>query len=713
MEIKKRPGFYHIFSITLISIILIITGLSGCARTEPPPKEVAIGALLTLTGDGVSGGESCNAALKLAVEDVNDYLSEVGADLRIKIVIEDTGTDPAFALEKLKTLAEEGIKVIIGPQTSLEVQSVKDYAGQNNILLISPSSTAPSLAIPGDNLFRFCPDDSHQAEALAALMWQDNIRAVVPMWRGDNWGDELASATKTSLDSLGGRVLEGIRYAPLTKDFSSELSTLSARVEETVAAYGAEAVAVHLISLEEASIILNQAASYPALSSVRWYGSDGAALSREIINDERAARYAGSRGFVCPIYGEGKTDNYALIQTRIENEIKRRADVYALASYDAVWVATQVYLATGITEDMMVLKKALQQVSQSYYGTTGWTALNPAGDRKFADYDFWAVRQEGNTLQWQHIARYQVDTDLSSRLITDISFPSKPIRIITGWLGGSEQFLNEIAAEAEKVLGVPVVLVNKVGNDGADATQAFQTSPADGYTLINMIDFHSADFASGKTDINPAADWIPILIGNIAITQIYIRADETRYSNWDELAAYAKGHPELKVATVGSPLYLEGLYTAGLEQAFGIQFEQVSYERSAERYASLVGGQTDLLIEQPGDIKEFLDNGKFKPVLTLWKERVKGFENVPTAKEKGAELAPILRTRGLALLKNTPPDRVEILRAGFQSAFKSDGFQKHLEENLLNLISYPDDTAAFMREQIEIYQQIYASSGQK
>ena len=713
MEIKQRPGFYRVFHLFLIFVLLIGVASAGCAGKKAAPEEVTIGALLNLTGDGASGGESANAALKLASEDVNDYLSEVGADIKIKIVIEDTGTDPALALEKLKILAKNGIKVVIGPQTSLEIESVKDYADRNNILLISPSSTAPSLAISGDNLFRFCPDDTHQAKALAALMWQDNIRAVVPMWRDDNWGDELASATKADFDSLGGRVLEGIKYAPSTKDFLSELSALSARVEESAAAYGTKAVAVHLISLDEAAVILNQVPGHPVLSSVKWYGSDGAALSREIVGNEQSAQSAGAVGFACPIYGEGKNDRYALIQTRIQNEIKRRPDAYALAGYDAAWVATQAYLAAGVTGTLAALKKAILQVSQSYYGTTGWMVLNPAGDREFADYDFWAVLQEGNAFQWQHVARYQIDPDLSSRLMTDLSFPSKPVRIITGWLGGSEQFLKAVSAEAEKVMGVPVVLVNKVGNDGMDATQEFQTSPADGYTLINTIDFHCADFASGKTDINPATDWIPILTGNIAITQIYIRADESRYSNWDELVAYAKANPELKIATVGSPLYLEGLYISGLEQAFGMGFQQVSYERSAERYASLVGGRTDLLIEQPGDIKEFLDSGKFKPVLTLWKERVKGFENVPTAKEEGANLAALLRIRGLALPKDTPPDRVESLREGFRLAFKSNGFQRHLEENLLNLISYPEDPASFMEEQVKVYQKMYSSSGQK
>lgn len=89
---------------------------------------------------------------------MNDYLAEIGSDKSVSIVTEDTKTDPATALEKLRGMAEKGIQVVIAPQTSAEVEAVKAYADENGILLLSQSSTGPSLAIPGDNVFRFCPD---------------------------------------------------------------------------------------------------------------------------------------------------------------------------------------------------------------------------------------------------------------------------------------------------------------------------------------------------------------------------------------------------------------------------------------------------------------------------------------------------------------------------------------------------------------------------
>ena len=73
------------------------------------------------------------------------------------------------SLENLKKLASKGIKIVIGPGTSAAVQGIIDYADKNGIILISPSATAPSSE-PGDNFFRFVPDDTHQAPAISELM---------------------------------------------------------------------------------------------------------------------------------------------------------------------------------------------------------------------------------------------------------------------------------------------------------------------------------------------------------------------------------------------------------------------------------------------------------------------------------------------------------------------------------------------------------------
>jgi branched-chain amino acid transport system substrate-binding protein len=101
--------------------------------------------------------------------------------IRFNIVVQDTGSDPAISLEKLKLLAENGIRIVIGPATSANVEAIKDYADKNDIIIMSHSSTAPSLAVAGDNIFRFVPNDLEQAKVIAKEMWNQGIRMVVPL----------------------------------------------------------------------------------------------------------------------------------------------------------------------------------------------------------------------------------------------------------------------------------------------------------------------------------------------------------------------------------------------------------------------------------------------------------------------------------------------------------------------------------------------------
>ena len=134
---------------------------------------VTFGAIPPVCGISSSLGEAEEVALQIAVKDVNTYFSKINSTTRIELIVKDTQTNPAISLEMLKQLAAKNVKIVIGPATSGELQAIREYANENGILLISPSSTAPSAAIrgnneynnriPGNNVFRLIPDDTHQA----------------------------------------------------------------------------------------------------------------------------------------------------------------------------------------------------------------------------------------------------------------------------------------------------------------------------------------------------------------------------------------------------------------------------------------------------------------------------------------------------------------------------------------------------------------------
>lgn len=395
----------------IMALLLTIAAVTSACAPAPTTEEIKIGALLPLTGNLSSGGEGAQAALEIATEDINNYLSEVNSNARVTLVIEDTQASPAVALDKLDNLAHNGIKLVIGPDSSAELQAIKAYADENGILVLSHASTVASLAIPDDNIFRFVPDDTNLAEAIAVLMWEDGIRAIIPMWRGDIWGEELLKATKTKFEKLGGNVIDGISYDPTEGSFGTELETLDSMVSEAIDEYGTSAVAVYLLSYQEILTIFSQAQDYANLPKVKWYGG-GSQANNAIISDTQAAQFAAATGFLNPMY----SDKGSQVKKQIEDKIKGTPEPFALVAYDALWVATKAYLTAG-TSDTGVLKKALIHEAGQYYGATGWTVLNEAGDRKFGEYDLCVVVKDNGTFQWKRIARYESVSDLPGNII--------------------------------------------------------------------------------------------------------------------------------------------------------------------------------------------------------------------------------------------------------------------------------------------------------
>ena len=61
------------------------------------------------------------------------------------------------------------------------------------------------------------------------------------------------------------------------------------------------------------------------------------------------------------------------------------------------------------------MKSALVTAADGFYGASGWTKLNPAGDRKFGDFDFFALSQSGSTFTWTLAAQYNTQTGVLSR----------------------------------------------------------------------------------------------------------------------------------------------------------------------------------------------------------------------------------------------------------------------------------------------------------
>jgi len=92
-------------------------------------------------------------------------------------------------------------------------------------------------------------------------------------------------------------------------------------------------------------------------------------------------------------------------------------------------------------------------------------------------------------------------------------YPSRPIRVLVPYAaGGPSDTGARIAAEAlSRVLSKPVFVENRGGGGGLNATEAYLTGEADGYTiLVGAIGPFTIMPAAKRVSYDVAKDFIPL-----------------------------------------------------------------------------------------------------------------------------------------------------------------------------------------------------------
>ncbi len=296
-------------------------------------------------------------------------------------------------------------------------------------------------------------------------------------------------------------------------------------------------------------------------------------------------------------------------------------------------------------------------------------------------------------------------------------FPQRPITMIVpyGAGGGSDQLSRAMAKAIAEVAGVNFQVVNKPGGGGTAAIPDFMLAPADGYTVMEHIDNAVSAYAKGDIRENPGEDWVPLCMAQITFSQLYIRPDEERFSDWTSFLAYAKANPgDIAVANVGKVGSMEVINMQKLEEALGFKTKLISFDKPSERYASLIGGHVDILFEQPGDVSSFLANGSMKPILTFFDSRPGDFADVPTHKDAGADFEALLRFRGFYVKKGVPGERIDYLAAACKEGFGTASFQDFNKNKFMHLIdSYRDSQGAveLIAGAVTTYQDVYKAQG--
>lgn len=373
-----------------------------------------VGVLLAPTSDVIFDfPKQCMIAMNLATDHFNTYLEEKGAKWRINLIIKDTAEDPIIALEMLKSLDSEGIKYALGPTSSAEARNMIHYADSNNMIILSPSSTSPALAAK-DNLFRLVPDDTKQGKVMAKLFVDRGIKVIVPIYRGDIWGDGLFWSTRDSFLVMGGMVSEGVRFNPEVTTFSTEADTLAKRIDNLLDMYEPEEIGVFVIGFDEVAHLFDAALEYDTLNRVSWFGSDGNTAASSITDTGRSAQFATSVRFTAPMFAASDNEVFERVQLAFETTEGRTPTFpYVYSAYDSLWVLGLSMERVGF--DPIDIREHLSGTGLEHTGALGTINLDGAGDLAAASYEFWSIING----EWVPTSRYDADKGLIVWYVND------------------------------------------------------------------------------------------------------------------------------------------------------------------------------------------------------------------------------------------------------------------------------------------------------
>jgi branched-chain amino acid transport system substrate-binding protein len=370
-SIWSRSGLMLLIAVIVISLEVNGQEINNSTDSASVKTILTIGALLPLTGDIQSKGEVANASIEVARRDFESMYPNVTLNLQI----EDTASDPATALSELESMQKAGIRMVIGPLTA--------YAESNDIIITS-LSTAEDLAID-DTVFRFNMNDSRQAEALTALMRDEKIEYVIPVFRADIYGEGFNRTFAREFKAQGGIVDEGIGYAPGKIDPISIAASLKMKISNaTAAAHGANKVAVLLVSFDEAGQILEEAADLK-VPVVRWFGTDSTAMNNVISSNNKAAEFAMASNFTSsiedfgvvfhPFVPSNAVSEY--LKEKVIEQLGRVPDPTYQYDYDMLWLAGLTLMNARSSD----LKETTYEVAQRTYGFSGPLQFDAFGDR--------------------------------------------------------------------------------------------------------------------------------------------------------------------------------------------------------------------------------------------------------------------------------------------------------------------------------------------
>ena len=294
--------------------------------------------------------------------------------------------------------------------------------------------------------------------------------------------------------------------------------------------------------------------------------------------------------------------------------------------------------------------------------------------------------------------------------------PTRTVRIVVPIIGSTNDALARLVApKLQAVLGQSVIVENKPGAGGNIGADMVAKSAPDGHTLL--IGFN------GPLAINPTLfekmpydslkDFAPITLA-VTSPQYLVVNTNVPVKTVAELVAMAKAEPKkLSYASVsaGSASHLT---MEMLKSAAKIEISHVPYKGAAPAMTDLVGGFVHTGFFVPGNVQQFVKDGRLRILASSGQKRFASTPNVPTMIESG--YPDFLATSWIGFLApaGTPKNIIDRYHKEIVKILQTPEIGNKLRGMEFDVVATtPDEFKAWIRSEIPRWGKVIKDTGTK
>ncbi len=263
-------------------------------------------------------------------------------------------------------------------------------------------------------------------------------------------------------------------------------------------------------------------------------------------------------------------------------------------------------------------------------------------------------------------------------------YPTRPINMIVSFPAGGSTDIGArvVAGIAEKIIGQPIVVVNRGGAGGQVGWTELARAKPDGYTIgfLNLPATNTTILDPERQAIFNEGSFTPIANQVLDPGVIWVAANSP-YKTLKDLLDAAKAKPgTVRAATTGilSDDHLAILMVEEVNP--GVNFRIVHLLGGAAQMKETLGGNIDVSFDNVGGIVPQVKSGQVRALAVMDTERSKFLPDVPTTKELGMPTVISSSTRGIGGPKGMDPAVVKKLQDVFSQAMKDPDHVKRLED---------------------------------